>query len=72
MDKVSFDIGYLMAVANIIHLHEEPTIATDVLRDGQVSRKTLESFDLSEYDVRVLTPLFDDIDRQDKEAENKE
>ena len=56
--------GYLIAVANIVHLHDEPTIAEDVLRELQVNRRAIDP-DMNEYDAKVLRELFREIERKD-------
>ena len=60
-----FMAGYLIAVANIIHLHDEPVIAEDVLREAQVNRNILKGMDFADYDLKPLRALFHEIERRD-------
>jgi hypothetical protein len=64
-EKRAFNHGYLIAVANIQHLHNEDTIAEDVFRELGSSTAEVRSLDLTEYDMEVLTPLLAEIDRKD-------
>lgn len=52
-----FQAGYLIAVANIMNLHGEDTIAADVLGELGFNPRDLKKFDFSEYDLRALKPL---------------
>lgn len=61
-----FMAAYLIAVANIIHLHDQPTIAEDVLREAQVNRNILKDMGFSDYDLKPLRALFREIERRDK------
>lgn len=57
-NEQSFIAGYVLAVANIIHTHDEPTIAKDVLRELGSSAPALDDLDLTDFDLDVLKPLF--------------
>ena len=61
----AFDHGYLIAVANIMNLHDEDTIAEDVLRELGVSPNAIKRLDLCEYDAKPLQALFREIKRRD-------
>ncbi len=65
MDSVDrFVAGYLIAVANIVHLHGEEIVALDVLRECGCSRADAEKCDFTEYDTVVLEALFDQLEGQ--------
>jgi len=57
-DADSFNAGYLIAVANIMHLHGEDTIAGDVLEQLGVSRAKMSSLIDSDYDRAPLLQLY--------------
>lgn len=59
----AFHAGYLMAVANIVHLHDEPTIAVDVLRELGATKEILSGMEFTDFDLKVLRILFDDMER---------
>lgn len=61
----AFDHGYLIAVANIVNLHDEPGIAEDVLRELGVSPNAVRRLDLCDYDAKPLRALFREIKRRD-------
>lgn len=64
-EKAAFDHGYLIATANIQHLHGEEVIAADVLRELGISRAEFEDLGLCEYDHDVISPLYDNIEARD-------
>lgn len=61
-NEQSFMAGYLLAVANIVHTHDEPTIAEDVLRESGFDRGALDGLDLVDFDLDVLKHLFDKLE----------
>lgn len=62
-----FDAGYLLATANLMHSHGEDTLAEDVLKEhGALDAKVIKRLNLTEFDARVLLPLFKEIERKDK------
>jgi len=64
-DKNSFNAGYLVAVATIMHTHGEDVIAEDVLRPLGISETSMRRLGLSEYDTKPLGRLFREIRRKD-------
>lgn len=60
-DKQSFQAGYLIAVANIMHLHDEDMVATDVLHELGADASDPEKLGLTEYDREPLELLFENI-----------
>jgi hypothetical protein len=58
----SFTAGYVLAVANIVHTHDEPVIAEDVLRELGILEPELDGLDLTDFDLEVLRPLFRSIE----------
>ena len=63
--KDSFETGYLIAVANIMHLYGEDVIAGHVLRQGGISQNAIKRLDLCEFDAKVLRKLFREMKRKD-------
>lgn len=58
-DKDSFNAGYLVACANIMHLHGEDTVGSDVLRELGLSRADLTRLTRdNDYDGPVLRKLY--------------
>lgn len=62
-NEMSFHAGYVIAVANVCHLHGDPTIATDVLRELGISIEAVEDLKLTDYDLEALKPLFAQIEK---------
>lgn len=62
----AFTHGYLIAVSNLINLHDEPTIAEDVLRELGETEAVIKRLDLCEYDAKPLRKLFREIKRREK------
>ena len=56
-----FTAGYLIAVANIMHLHGEDVIARDVLAQLGADEDDMRRLDLADYDADQLRPLFEDL-----------
>jgi len=65
-DKDSFEAGYLLAVANIMHLHGEEMIGTDVLQDSGISSNAVRRLALTEFDAKPLRRLFRNISRRNR------
>lgn len=59
-----FNAGYLIAVANIMNMHNEDTIAEDVLGALGEDRSVLNGLDLADYDLKPLRKLFGEIERK--------
>ena len=57
-----FAAGYLIAVANIMHTHDQPTIALDVLGEAGFKRSVLGDLDLCDFDLTPLNALFDKLE----------
>lgn len=49
-----FNFGYVLASANILHLHDEPVIASDVLREAGLGWSEITAMDLSDYDMDAI------------------
>lgn len=56
--KDAFNHGYLIAVANIMHLHDEPVIAEDVLQESGLTEADIKRLRLDTYDAKPLRKLF--------------
>lgn len=59
-----FAVGYLLAVANIVNLYGEQTIAKEVLLQSGLTRTDMGRCGFTEYDTDALGPLFDLIEGQ--------
>ncbi|MEL6663624.1 MAG: hypothetical protein AAFR33_11545 [Pseudomonadota bacterium] len=59
----SFAMGYILACCNFQNMHDQPTMAYDVLRELGVSRADIKRLDLSEYDTAALKKI--EADRPD-------
>ena len=53
-----FTRGYLIAVANLSNLHDQPTIAADVLAELGESEGVIKRLGLGDYDAKPLRKLF--------------
>lgn len=56
-DKL-FICGYGIACAEIVRLHDEPTIAADVLNASSFSLSDFEDAGLDDYDLDEIKKLF--------------
>ncbi len=63
--KEDFNRGYLIATANIVHLHNEDCIAADVLRELGESEGIIKRLGMDDYDAKILRKLFREIKRRD-------
>lgn len=52
-----FNSGYVLACATILHLHDEPTLAADVLREAGLKWSEVAAMDLCEFDMEVLEKI---------------
>lgn len=66
-----FARGYLLAVANIMHLHGEDTIASDVLAESGVTKAAMERLGFDTYDVKRLRPLYARLAEQRRNSERR-
>lgn len=55
--KASFNHGYLIACCNISHLHDEPSIARDVLAECGLGAGDISAIELSDYDAEALSQI---------------
>jgi hypothetical protein len=55
--KDAFDRGYLLAVANLIHLHGESTEVDDLFRQHEQTRYRIEQLGFDDYDRLPLLKL---------------
>lgn len=49
-----FEVGYIMACANIVNSHGEETIAADALGELGVSWASIKDYGFCEYDMQAL------------------
>lgn len=54
----AFICGYAIAVAEIVRMHDEPTIAADVINGSGFKLSDFESAGLDDYDLREIRKLF--------------
>lgn len=54
-----WECGYLAAVANMLHMHDNPTIAKDVAQEVGLLWSQVERAGLSEYDMDALLKIKD-------------
>lgn len=52
-----FNRGYVIACCNTSNLHNEPTIACDVLAELDISEDDIQRMDLAEYDATALAEI---------------
>lgn len=52
-----FNSGYVIACCNTSNLHNEPTIACDVLAELDISEDDIQRMDLAEYDATALAEI---------------
>lgn len=64
-DKV-FTQGYSCAVANIIRLHGDSTIAEDVYLQNMHSVEELVDLGVDEEDIEIIIPLVNELNRKSK------
>ena len=62
----AFTHGYLIATANLINLHDQPTMAEDMLRELGETEGILKRLDLCDYDAKPLRKCFRNISARDK------
>jgi hypothetical protein len=56
-ETAAFKAGYLLACCNLVHLHKEPDIASDVLAEAGITKADVKAMDLTEYDRKVLREI---------------
>ncbi|MBM3096632.1 hypothetical protein JRX38_01100 [Gluconobacter cerinus] len=55
--KQAFNQGYLIACCNLTNLHDEPSVACDVLAECGLTERDIEIADLTEYDAKALVKI---------------
>lgn len=71
LERDEFNRGYLIAVANLVHLHDEPTLAQDVLAELGEGPTTIKRLGLSEYDAKPLRKMFRELARLKANAKRR-
>lgn len=56
----AFLCGYAIACAEIVRLHDEPTVAADVLNASNFSLEDFSTAGLDDYDLDEIKKLFRD------------
>lgn len=56
-ESLAFKTGYLLACCNLTNLHDQPTIAADVLGEAGITTADLRAMDLSDYDKAALREI---------------
>jgi hypothetical protein len=64
VDRDEFLAGYLIATANIMHLHDSPVIAADVLGEVGTTRAAMRKLGLCDYDRKALNAIFRELERR--------
>lgn len=64
MANNDFNVGYVLACANLVNLHDQPGMAADVMAQAGISWAEVKRMGLSEYDMRALRLI-----RQEKASE---
>lgn len=56
MDELSFRRGYYLAVANLVRMHDQPTIAAELLDEfGPLNLDGIDEFDIHTFEIsRVI------------------
>lgn len=55
--KAAFNHGYVLACCNIANLHDEPSIAFDVLRELGITKAEVKAMELCDYDAKALCKI---------------
>lgn len=56
-ETLAFKTGYLIACCNLVNLHDEPCIASDVLAEAGITTADVRAMDLCEYDAKALRAI---------------
>ena len=57
--------GVLFPVQLVLHQHDDPVMAEDAIRDSGISWEQVRKLGLDEFDLKVLRPIFQEIERKD-------
>ena len=49
--------GYLMACCNLANMHDQPSLASDVLAEAAITEANVKAMELTEYDLRALAKI---------------
>jgi uncharacterized membrane protein len=49
--------GYLIACCNLTNMHDQPSLASDVLAEAAITEANVEAMELTEYDLRALAKI---------------
>lgn len=52
-----FNHGYVIACCNLLHSHNEDSLAADLLAEAGLSEADIEALNLDEYDARALKTI---------------
>ena len=52
-----FNAGYVLACANLMHLHDQPTMAADVMAQAGITWAEIKRMDLGDYDMEALRKI---------------
>jgi hypothetical protein len=63
--------GYLVAVSTMLHLHDYPTIAEDLLREAGLTFSDAKRVGLDDFDMKILRPVFADTRRNDASSRKR-
>lgn len=52
-----FNVGYVIACANLVNLHDRPGLAADVMAQAGISWADVLRMELSDYDMKALRQI---------------
>lgn len=57
VNKRAFRSGYVLACCNLVHQHDEPSMAHDVLSQLGITRAQVKALGLDDYDQKALREI---------------
>lgn len=55
--SAEFKGGYLLACCNLVHLHDRPCLASDVLGEAGITEADVAAMDLTDFDAKALSEI---------------
>ena len=56
-ESMAFKAGYLMACCNLVHSHDSPELAADILGEAGIKQADIAGMDLTEFDAKALAEI---------------
>lgn len=53
----AFKAGYLLACCNLVHSHDRPDLASDVLGEADIAAADVADMDLTDFDAKALAEI---------------